>query len=41
MKIQFMKDDTVYTLKYYTNDELNEFREEIKLLKNNPETFLM
>ena len=33
--------DTEYTLKFYTNNELNEFREEIKLLKNNPETFLM
>lgn len=33
--------NTVYTLKYYTNEELDEFRDEIKLLKNNPETFLM
>ena len=33
--------DTEYTLKYYTNDELDDFRKEIKLLKNNPETFLI
>ena len=32
--------DTNYFLKYFTQSELESFREEIKLLKNNQENFL-
>ena len=33
--------NTEYSLKFYTPDELNEFRKEIELLKEKPETFLI
>lgn len=33
--------NTEYSLKFYTPDELNEFRKEIELLKERPETFLI
>ena len=40
IKENLLEFDTEYTLKFYTNDELEEFRKEINYLKNNPERFL-
>lgn len=40
IKENLMEKDVEYFLKYFTNDELESFRNEIKLLKSNPETFL-
>lgn len=40
IKEHLVEKDTEYFLKYFTKEELEEFRKEIKLLKNNPETFL-
>lgn len=40
IKEHVMEKDLDYFFKYFTNEELEMFREEIKLLKNNPETFL-
>lgn len=35
-----MKKDTKYFLKYYTEEEMHEYEEEIENLRNNPNTFL-
>lgn len=40
IKENLMEIDTNYFLKYFTKEELQEYREEIHLLKSNPESFL-
>lgn len=40
IKEHLMENDLDYFLKFFTEEELGMFREEIKLLKSNPETFL-
>ena len=40
IKEHLMEKDLDYFFKYFTKEELEMFRKEIKLLKNNPETFL-
>lgn len=40
VKEHLVEKDLDYFLKYFTQEELDGFREEIKLLKNKPETFL-
>ena len=40
IKEHLIEKDLEYFFKYFTKEELEEYREEIKLLKNNPETFL-
>ena len=40
IKEHLIEKDIEYFLKYFTVEELEEFRKEIKLLKDNPETFL-
>ena len=40
IKENTMEKDLEYFFKYYTKEELEKFREEIKLLKSSPETFL-
>lgn len=40
IKENLMEKDIKYFFKYFTKDELESFRNEIKLLKSNPETFL-
>lgn len=40
IKENTMEKDLEYFLKYYTKEELEMFREEIKLLKSSPDTFL-
>lgn len=40
IKEHLIEKDLDYFFKYFTKDELEKFRKEIKLLKSNPETFL-
>ena len=40
IKQHLIEKDITYFLKYFTEEELDEYRKEIETLKNNPETFL-
>lgn len=40
IKEHLIEEDLEYFFKYFTEEELEEFREELRLLKNNPEIFL-
>lgn len=40
IKQHLIEKDITYFLKYFTEEELKEFKKEIETLKNNPETFL-
>jgi len=40
IKENLMENNLSYTLKYFTIEEINEYRNEIKLLRINPERFL-
>ena len=40
IKQHLIENDITYFLKYFTEEELDEYRKEIETLKNNPETFL-
>ena len=40
IKEHLIEKDLEIFLKYFTKDELEKYREEIKLLKENPESFL-
>lgn len=40
IKEHLIENDLEYTLKYFTKDELDDFRSEISLLRSNPEVFL-
>ena len=41
IKENLVENNLKYTLKYFTEEEINDFRTEIKTLKTNPQKFLI